>query len=871
MKHTKLLLFLVLIAGFSSLPALGQNKPFQNKRFANVKLKRTPVADSIKMARDSVLERLKGSYREAGLFTLYQDTLNGSILLYVKKDQLMKEAKSGPEFIYQSFSMGGPASLFLNQNMIRETWVFSIRKRFEKLEFVRANPNFYYDPENKLSKAANVDVADAVFFSDKIAFKDSAGYYINADALFLSDKLDRVKPIFPPTIPPTAFFNLGQLTPAKSTYRKVRSFPNNTDVVVELAYDNPAPVNTGGRDITDARYVTVKMQHSFLAMPKNDYLPRRDDPRVGYFTQEVNDMTTRHFLNYRDLINRWHLKKKDLAAALSEPEEPIVFWVENTAPVEVQQIVLDAGHQWNKAFEKAGFKNAVVMKMMPDSATWDPADIRYNVIRFVSSDLGYAIGPSFVNPRTGQILGADITIDYGSFVRGIIEEQELFNGMSEGMENGSSPTGVKSNNHLKNCTIAKGMSAQFGMAKAVLDIDDATPEQKDSLTKQFFYFLVLHEMGHTLGLNHNMKSSQMLSPEELNNPEITRVKGVTGSVMDYPGANVSLDRKEQGEYYTTTPGPYDHWAIEYGYRPFEKNREEEGLAKILVRSTEPQLIFGNDADITFFGSGIDPRVMTWDMSNDMVRYGSDRFQLVNRLMGKLKDRFTQPGQSYHNLLSKYYTLLYQRYAMASAISRYVGGIYVDRSFVGQNAPDKQPYTPVPADYQKKALQALNTYVFSPGAFHADAYLFPYLQPQRRGFGFFGTTENPKPEQFALSLQSNLLNYMLFPATMRRINSSTLYGNSYTAADVLKDINAMLFEEDLKGNVNLYRQNIQTEYVKKLSALLNSNDYDHASKAAALNSLQELKHILKKASSDNEQTKAHRAALVFMIEKALVIK
>jgi hypothetical protein len=128
-------------------------------------------------------------------------------------------------------------------------------------------------------------------------------------------------------------------------------------------------------------------------------------------------MTATNATPYYDVINRWNLVKKEPNAALSEPVEPIVWWVENTTPVELRQTILDAGNKWNLAFEKAGFKNAVVMKMMPDTATWDPADIRYNVIRWVSSDLGYAIGPSFVNPRTGQILGSDITIDYGFFGR----------------------------------------------------------------------------------------------------------------------------------------------------------------------------------------------------------------------------------------------------------------------------------------------------------------------------------------------------------------------------------------------------------------------------------------------------------------------
>lgn len=822
------------------------------------------VADSLAAAKDSINERLKGSTKIGGLFTLYQDTATGSLMMYVKKDQV------GKEFIYQSFSMGGPASLFLNQNMIRDTWVFNIRKKFNKIEFSRANTNFYYDPKNPVSKAANVDVADAVFYSDKIVMKDSLGFYVNVDGLFLSDKLDRIKPNFPSTVPATAYLNLGQLNASKSNYKKVQSFPKNTDVTVELAYENPAPANEGGKDITDARYVTVKMQHTFIEMPVNDFRPRRDDPRVGYFTQEVDDMTSRSSLYYHDLIDRWNLVKKDPGAAISEPVEPVTWWVENTTPVELRQIIIDAGLKWNEAFEKAGFKNAVVMKMMPDTATWDPADIRYNVIRWVSSDLGYAIGPSFVNPRTGQILGADITIDYG-FMNGLVAEQDLLEQRAHGMGQPIAVgKGSSSKNRFMNCSIGKGLSADYSMGKAVLDIYQSGPEQTDSLIKQFFTSLIMHEMGHTFGLNHNMKASQMLSPEELQKKDVTRSTGVVGSVMDYDAVNVSYDKSKQGDYYTTKTGPYDAWAISFGYTPFAENEEEQGLNKILSRSTEPKLIFGNDADIAGFGSGVDPRVMVWDMSNDMVTYGTDRLKLVNDLMTKLKDRYEKPGTSYHDLLSKYYTLFYQRFNMAGALSRYLGGVYVDRSFAGQEKNAK-PYTPVPVDYQKKALNTLSTYIFAPDAFTSDTYLFPYLQRQRRGFNFFGRPENPKPEDIVLDLQGYVLDYIMYPVTMQRMNSTTLYGNTYASADVLKDVADMIFDADLKTDVNLYRQNIQTEYVKKLIATQGNSSYDYASVAASLNTIKLIKEKLKKANSPNEQTTAHRANLMFMIDKALVIK
>ncbi|MBS1600960.1 MAG: zinc-dependent metalloprotease [Bacteroidetes bacterium] len=831
----------------------------------------TPSADTAKKAapKPGITEKTKGSKKVEGLLTIYQDTATGSVQLYIRKDQL------GKEFIYQSFSMGGPAQLFLNQNMIRITWVFKIQKAFDRIEFAQENTNFYYDPANAVSKAANVDVGESVFYSDKVAAEDSTGYLINADALFLSDKLDPIKPTIPPNVPPTAIFNLGNLNVGKSKYDKIRSFPKNTDVVVDLAFDNPMPMNFGGKDITDARYTRIRFQHTFLEMPDNDYKPRRDDPRIGYFSQEIDDQTSKSATPYHDLINRWNLKKKDPTAAISEPVEPIVWWVENTTPVELRQTIVDAGLKWNEAFEKAGFKNAVVMKIMPDTATWDPADVRYNVIRWVSSNLGYAIGPSFVNPKTGQILGSDITIDY-MFVPIISDESDLFGHNSETLSNPNplqSPIDFLPKQQVwKNCNFAKQSAMQFAAAQTALELDGAGPNELSELQKQFFTELVMHEMGHTLGLNHNMKASTMLSPAELKDKSITDELGVMGSVMDYSAVNVSLDPAKQAGYYTAKPGPYDNWAIEYGYTECKPAEEETVLTKILSRSNDPKLTFGNDADITGYGSGIDPRVQTWDMSNDMATYADERYRLVNSLMVKLKDKYVKPGQSYQELSSRYFLLNRQRFQMSIALSRYIGGIYVDRSFPEQKSTSK-PFTPVPVDYQKKVLAVISKYIFAPNAFNADSYLFPYLQRQRRGYNFFGMTEDPKPQNLALSLQMNVLNFVLYPTTMQRISTSGLYGNTYSVADVLNDLNSDIFSEDLKTNVNLYRQNLQTEYVKKLTAIVTMpiSPYDNPSKSAAYNALRKIRTVLGTAVSPNEQTRAHRANLIFQIDKALVVK
>jgi hypothetical protein len=816
----------------------------------------------------TIADKTKGTTKHEGLFTLYQDTATGSIQMYIKKEQLNKE------FIYQSFSINGPTALFLNQNMIRSTAVFKIVRAFDKIEFQLVNTDFYYDKNNAISKTENVDKAEAVFYADKFGVEDSTGYLVSADGLFISEKLDPVKP---PSMPsffgPSLSFGLGQLNTSKSKYNTVRSFPNNTDVVVDMAYDNPSAL-IGAADVTDPRYVRVRMQHSFIEMPNNGFKPRKDDQRVGYFMDQVTNQTSTSPVPYKDMIHRWNLVKKDPTAALSEPVEPIVWWIENTTPVEYRQIVMEAGLKWNEAFEKAGFKNAVQMKMMPDTATWDPADIRYNVIRWVASaQPSYgAIGPSFANPRTGQILGADITIEWFSGSATPIFD-ELYNSSAVAETNNINnvmPWKNNGHNH-NNCTMAQELKAQYITGLTALEATEGNETEIKEMHKQFLTYLILHEMGHTMGLMHNMKASQMLSPVEVNNKEITRKIGTMASVMDYPSINIALDKTKQGDYYTTKSGPYDGWAIEYGYRQFENSYDEEnGLAKILSRSNDPQLIFGNDGDdMRSPGKGIDPRVNVNDFTNDMMTYAEDRYKLVNNLMGKLVAKYAKPNQSYAELRARYGTVNRQRVDMTSAISCYIGGVYIDRSQPEQKSANK-PLTPTPVATQKKAMELLSKYVFAPNAFDADAQVFPYLQRQRRGFDQ-GAGEDFKVTSLPSTLQYNALIHILNPNTLQRITNTRLYGNTYSVADVMNDLQKGIFDADINGNVNLYRQYLQTTFVELLSTITLGKMGDDVARAAARYSLKKIKTRLATAVSTNEETKAHRSNLIFLIDDATTVK
>lgn len=809
----------------------------------------------------TLADKTKGQTKNAGLFTLFQDTTTGAVQLYIRKDQL------GKEFIYQSFSISGPTTLFLNQSMHRSNLVFKIKKAYDKLEFAIVNTALYYDKNNPISKTAEVDKPEAIFFSEKFSIEDSLGYLVNADALFISEKLDAVKPNMPPGPMSSMIFNLGILNTSKSKYAQLRSFADNTDVVVDLSYDNPNILANGGADIADPRYVRVRMQHSFIAMPKNNFVPRKDDPRIGYFMQEVNDQTSISATPYKDMINRWHLEKKDPNAALSEPVEPLVYWIENTTPYEYRQAIFDAGTRWNEAFEKAGFLNAVQMKIMPDTAKWDPADIHYNVIRWVASaQPSYgAIGPSFVNPRTGQILGTDITVEWFSGSATPIND-ELFNGSANNMQDLHIPH-INTNDR---CTLAHELKAQYTAGLTALELNGAGEKEIKEMHKQFLNYLIMHEMGHTLGLNHNMKSSQMLSPAEVNNTEITHKIGLMGSVMDYPAINIALDKSKQGDYYTTKAGPYDLWAIEYGYTPFKAEEEEAGLAKILSRSTDPKLTFGNDGDdMRAPGSGIDPRVNVNDFTNDAIGYGEERFKIVNNLLGKLVAKYAKPGKSYAELRARYGSLLSQRRNMVAATSRYIGGIYVDRSTPDQKSATK-PYTPVPLAIQKKAMNSLGKYIFAPNAYDADAQVFPYLQLQRRGFNQ-GRGEDYKVTSSLNALSTSALDQILHPNTLQRITNSRLYGNEYSVADVMNDLVKHIFDADINSNVNVYRQYLQSSFVKSAGQLLADNSpLDNVAKSATYYTVKKLRGKLANAVSTNEETKAHRAALLFTIDKVLKV-
>ena len=803
-----------------------------------------------------------------GMFPIYQDSMTGKAYLKVTQEQLRKE------YIHFSFIEDGVLDAGNFRGAYRSSKIFKPNKYFNKIEFCVQNHNYHFDEDNALHRAAKANINEPIVVSQNIVGinKAKTEFLIEADGIFLTESFQQIKRS-PPSDPKSGNkrFKVGKLSKEKSRYVDIRNYPENTDIVVQYVYENDYPTKYGSDEVTDARYVSIKLRHSLIAVPENDYQPRYDDPRIGYFTTKVTDQTSVSPTPYRDLIHRWHLIKKNPDEALSEPVEPIVWWIENTTPEELRPIIKGAVESWNMAFEKAGFKNAVACKVQPDDADWDAGDIRYNVLRWTASPRppfgGY--GPSFVNPRTGQILGADIMLEY-VYLTSKLQREELFE--TAATFDFDHLEGTSMEGHEQHQCMAGMLMQQanlFGLS--VMKVRDLSEVEESKFLKESLYRLILHEVGHTLGLNHNFKGTQLNKFEDVHNEAITKEKGLTNSVMEYPAINIAGDREKQGMYYDYQPGLYDNWAIEFGYSPAAKNTDEEAgrLESILSRSTNPDLAFGNDADALWGAfQGIDPRAMVYDMSSDPISYSIERMDLVNKTFPSILEKYATKGESHHHLRNAYLILSGEYGNALNVVSRHIGGIYVDRSMVGQDTEHK-PFEPVAYEDQKRAMQALVKYGFSPSAFNFPKEVYNYIQQQRRGFNHFGKTEDPKIHNRVLRMQTRILSFLMDKNVLQRITDSELYGNKYALSEMMTDLTNGIFQADLRSSVSTVRQNLQIEYVKRLAKIANSKSpYDNISRAMAHYELNRIQQMQQSASKSDVATKAHRAYLVHQIEVAL---
>lgn len=818
---------------------------------------------TVEEAPPTIAETTEGDTEYAGLFTFYRDQETGETTLRLEPEQFDRE------YIYFIHIADGVVDAGSFRGAYGPRFVFTLERRFDEVAIIRENTAFYFDPDNAISRASEANIARAVLAVQPIVAKDeeTGALLIEADSLFLSEAWTQLSPSRDPDADPRRQFTVGDFDADKSQILALRSYPLNTDIEVEYVFHNPKPLVYGSDAVTDPRNISVKAMHSLIEMPDNEYQPRMADARLGSFNQRITDLTSTKSAPYRDVINRWHLVKQDPDAAVSDPVEPITWWIENTTPVEWRPLIEAAALEWNKAFEKAGFSNAVAVKTQPDDADWDAGDLRYNVLRWTSSPNppfgGY--GPSFANPRTGQLLGADIMLEY-SFLNRSTLARELIQGESARQHPLLWP-------ELHTCAINNVLGMGTAFAASAIDMAGGDAAIEEQLRRDRMYYLILHEIGHTLGMNHNMKATQILDREQIQNPDVLQSGILAGSVMDYPAVNYAPTEAEQTLFYTIAPGPYDDWYIEYAYSPglSDPDQEAERLAAIAARSSQPELVFGNDADdMRSPGTGLDPRVNIYDLSADSIGYAASQMELMQRTLNKMAAWEPEAGDSYQQVVDGASLIIRLWGISAGVMSRWVGGVYVDRSVVGQEG-GSEPLTPVERDQQKRAMTMLAEHLFSPSAFDVEGALWQQTAPERRGFDHYGYTEDPKVHEAVLAGQKRVLDHLLHPVVLKRIVDTALYGNEYPLDEMLPDLTAAIFAADQDTSVNAFRRNLQAEYVDRLGRIVTAGDsdgFDTSAQAMALYELDQLATMLGERPDSDTVTQAHTRYLSLKIEAVI---
>ena len=752
-----------------------------------------------------------GEYEKLeGFMNILHETEKDKYYLIIEKNKLNKE------FIYFTYILNGPQAVGASGGSLGEGYILEFRMFKDDIGLYKINTKFTYDEPNKITQSKLTNIIEAFMGRFKVEVKEEDRFLISADKLFLSEILTSVTPNIPREYAEYYDLNLGKLDKEKTYITDIRNYPKNTAVEINYGFFNAKPKPSGSVDaVADKRYTFISARHLFVEMPDDKFEPRVADQRVGYFSQKVTDLSTYDTYPARDLMNRWRLVKKNPDAELSEPVEPIVFWVENSTPEEIRPFVVKGIEGWNAAFEEAGFKNAVVAKIQPDDAEWDAGDVQYNVVRWASTPspryAGY--GPSIANPRTGEIIAADIVQEFNAIKRGYTYRK------------------------------------LWGYS-----------EDKDPL-EQWIVSLTMHEVGHTLGLRHNFKSSWIYDADEIHDTSITG-KSHIGSVMDYDPINIAPEGKEQGNYFPHAPGLYDRWAIKFGYTPNLSDSERE---EILSQSVLPELIYGTDGDAMGSpGSNIDPRAKRYDLSGDPVKYTSERIDVINSKIKELPSIYLTEGETSTEFRSTFFSLTREKGRFMEGVSRLIGGVYSNRVVNGQEGIT--PFEAVAYDDQKNAMNLISTKLLSNNAFTFDPEILKYLQSEKRAaYSPSRGNEDPQLHDLVLGMQGRVLAHILHPRVMQRLVDSAQYGNTYMPQEVLDDLFNAIFVQ--REEVNTFKMNLQSKYTDGLIDALADDSYDEISKSAIYSSLNEIEKFSSRPYGDDSY-KNHLKFINWKVNKAL---
>jgi hypothetical protein len=768
---------------------------------------------------------VRDATRIDGLFTLYQHDEKVWI-------ELRPEDFGKPFFLSPKIARGiGEAGLF--GGTMDTPQVIEFRRVHNQVQMIARNTRYTAPSGTPEGRAVAAAFSPSLLASAVIASQpepESGAVLVELNSLFIGDILSLATDL-------QRSYRQGYGFDARnSAIVAVHGRPDavSLEVLAHYATGALARSQPGGpstpQSLPDARSLFMTLHYSIARLPDEAMRPRASDSRIGYFTtrrEDFGDDLAR--TPTRRYVQRWRLEKKDPGAALSEPVKPIVYWLDRTIPVKYRDSIRAGILEWNKAFERIGFKDAIVVRVQPEDADFDTLDFGHASVRWMtnSSPRFGAIGPSHVDPRSGEILDADIAIESLSSRQLRALRAQVLSPSADWSRVMQAPP--EPGQHLAfdphACLAAEEGADQLAYALDVLEArGEVDPAESDAFVQDYLKSVTMHEVGHTLGLRHNFRASRLYSDAQLSDPEFTRTHPLTGSVMEYAPVNLAAPGAPAVAPFQTRLGPYDYWAIEYGYKVLAPADEARELARMAARSGAPELGFATDEDNYL---GIDPEALQFDLGSDVVAFAKKRIAIAHDLFHRQEHRSLSPEQDYTVLRRSLGYAIGDVGRAVGVLARQIGGVRTLRDFPGSG---RDPLQPVSAAAQRDALDTMARGLLAADSFVISPALQRRLAPdyEERGEAMLEggdtvATDFALPQRI-FAVQRSLLSQLMSDTVAARIIDSQGKAQRPGDAFQLSELYARL-QRDIWSELAAHsdipeaRRELQRDYVNRMSELL----------------------------------------------------